>query len=112
MKPEDIRRLYREVDPAMADEAATIANEATTDPAQARRLIAVLYSLSVEDRVFALLLSMFLEGMIMRVIQGLAEKDDEFAVGAAQLITELMDKMAADRAPTLRGRSGRTARSA
>lgn len=42
MKAEDIRRLYRSVDPGTAEEAAETANEAQIDPDQARRLIQVL----------------------------------------------------------------------
>lgn len=112
MRADDIRKLYQTVDPATADEAATAANEAQTDPAQARRLLQVLYSLSVEDVTFAMLLRLFLEGALMRVIQGLAEKDDTFAMECAQLINELMASMATERAPVLRGRPGRTTKSA
>lgn len=113
MKPDDIRRLYRDVDMATAEEAAAAANEAQTDPAQARRFIQVLYSLSVEDRTFALLLQLFLEGALMRIIQDRAEQDDVFALECAELINELMAKMAADRQPVPRGRPGKkTARTA
>ena len=101
MRPEDIRRLYRDVDPATAREAAETANEARADPDQARRLIRVIYSLSVEDRAFALLLHMFLEASMMRLVEEHAEQDDDFARDCAQLITDLMDKMA----PASRGRA-------
>lgn len=94
MKAEDIRRLYRAVDPGTAEEAAETASEAQTDPDQARRLIQVLYSLSVEDRTFALLLHMFLEGMLMRLIQERAEGDDAYAVECGKLIVGLMEGMA------------------
>jgi len=107
MRPEDIRRLYREVDPATAQEAASAASEARTDPEQARRVIAVLYSLSVEDRVFAMLLKLFLEGMLMRLIEERAQQDDGYALICGQLIVELMEKMQ----PPMRGRA-RPAKSA
>lgn len=92
MKAEDIRRMYRAVDPATATEAAETANEARRDPEQARRLIKTLYSLSVEDRTFALLLRMFLEGMLMRLIEDRAN-DDLYALECGRLIVELMEKM-------------------
>jgi hypothetical protein len=105
MKSEDIRRLYRAVDEATAAEAAETANEARRDPEQARRLIKTLYSLSVEDRNFAMLLDMFLEGMLMRFIEERAN-DDLYALECGQLIVELMEKAL----PPERGR--KTARSA
>jgi hypothetical protein len=90
MKPEDIRRLYRRETPATEAEAAETTGETRTDPEQARRLIEVLYSLSVEDRDFALLLKLFLEGMLMGLIQQRAESDDAYALQCAELITDLM----------------------
>jgi hypothetical protein len=107
MKADDIRRLYRAVDPAMAQEAAETANEARTDPVQARRLIKTLYSLSVEDRAFAMLLRMFLEASMMRLVEEHAEQDDAFALDCAKLITDLMERMT----PPARGRA-RPAKSA
>lgn len=107
MKPDDIRRLYHEVDAATATEAAETASAARTDPEQARKLLKVLYSLSVEDRAFALLLQLFLDGMLMRLIEERAATDDAFALECGTLIVELMEKML----PPPRGRP-RTARSA
>jgi len=98
---EDIRRLYRQETPATAQEAAESAQEARTDPEQARRLLKVLYSLSVEDRDFAMLLKLFLEGMLMGLIEQRAESDDAYALACAQLITDLMD---ATRKRTPRGK--------
>lgn len=94
MRAEDIRKLYRDVDPATAHEAAETANEARTNPEQARRLLKVAYSLSVEDRTFALLLKLFLEGMLMRLIEERANGDAAYAIECAGLILDLMEKMA------------------
>ena len=91
MRPDDIRRLYAAEDPATASEAARTREEARTDPDQARRLVQVLYAMSVEDRDFAMLLKLFLEGMTMRLIEERAASDDQFALDCAKLITDLMD---------------------
>ena len=91
MKPDDIRRLYAAEDPATASEAAQTREAARTDPEQARRLVQVLYAMSVEDRDFAMLLKLFLEGMTMRLIEERAASDDQFALDCAKLITDLMD---------------------
>ena len=48
MTPEDVRRLYRAEDEATADEAAQTAQEARTDPAQARRLLLSMYALAAD----------------------------------------------------------------
>lgn len=91
MRPDDIRRLYAAEDPATASEAARTREEARTDPDQARRLVQVLYAMSVEDRDFAMLLKLFLEGVTMRLIEERAASDDPFALECATLITDLMD---------------------
>ena len=91
MKPDDIRRLYAAEDPATASEAARTREEARTNPEQARRLVQVLYAMSVEDRDFAMLLRLFLEGMTMRLIEERVAGDDQFALDCAKLITDLMD---------------------
>ena len=101
MTPEDIRRLYRQETPATDQEAAEAREAARTDPDEARRQIAVLYALSTEDRAFATLLKLFLEGMLMGLIQQRAESDDAYALACAQLITDLMD---ATRKRTPRGK--------
>lgn len=91
MRPDDIRRLYAAEDPATASESARTRAAARTDPDQARRLVQVLYAMSVEDRDFAMLLKLFLEGMTMRLIEEHAASDDAFALDCAKLITDLMD---------------------
>ena len=53
MRPDDIRRLYAAETEATASEAARTREEARSDPDQARRLVQVLYAMSVEDRIFA-----------------------------------------------------------
>lgn len=111
MKPEDIRQLYRDEDAATDEEAAQTRQDVTTDPEQARRYLASVYALSTEDRDFALLLKLFLEGMLMRLIQERAEQDDAYALDCAKLITSLMDTMKAP-PPTPRGRQNRTAKTA
>ena len=91
IRPEDIRRLYHAETPASEQEARETAHQARTDPEQARRLLQVLYSMSVEDRDFAVLLKLFLEGMLMRLIEERAHTDDAYALQCAELITELME---------------------
>ena len=109
MRPEDIRRLYHAETEASAEEARETAQEARSDPAQARRLLKVLYSLSVEDASFAMLLKLFLEGMLMRLIEERAETDDAYALECAALITDLME---ATMRKTPRGRPGKPTRAA
>lgn len=107
MKPEDIRRIYRQEQAASEAEFRTVAEEARTDPATARRLLAVLYSLSVEDRSFATLLHLFIEGMMMQFIQERAKGDDAYALECGSLIIDLMrDTM---RPPRGKPRSAKTA---
>jgi hypothetical protein len=90
MTPDDIRRIYRREREATDAEARVTFEAARTDPAVARTLIAVLFSLSVEDRDFALMLRLFLEGTLMRYIQERADADDQEALACGQLITDLM----------------------
>ncbi len=108
MRPEDIRKLYRAEGAATAEEARAAREEARTDSDQARRFLATLYSLSVEDSAFALLLRLFLEGIQMRMIEERAAADDAFALDCAKLIQDLMDGMARP----ARGRPAKPARSA
>ena len=91
MRPDDIRRLYAAEEAATASEAARTREEARTDPEAARKLLRVLYAMSTEDRDFAMLLRLFLEGMTMRLIEERAASDDQFALECAKLITDLMD---------------------
>lgn len=93
MKPEDIRRLYRQVDAATEQEAAELHAELRTDPEQARRFLKVIYSLSVEDQQFAVLLRLFLEGMLMRTIEEVAASNDDYALQCAELLIGLMNGM-------------------
>lgn len=90
MTPEEIRRLYRREREATDAEFAATVEEVRTDPDAARRLIAVLYSLSVEDRDFAVMLKLFLEGALMRLVEDRAAADDAFAGACGVLITDLM----------------------
>ena len=107
MNPDDIRRMYHHVSEATEAEARATFQRIQEDPEEARRMIEVLYSLSVEDAQFALLLRLFLEGTLMRLVAERAEGDDAYALECGKLITELMEKT---RRPA-RGRPGR-ARSA
>lgn len=108
MKPEDIRRLYRELDAATEAEARETQQEARTNPDTARALLKTIYSLSVEDRDTALLLRLFLEGMLMRHIEERAEQDDAYALACADLILGLMEQMK----PPPRGKPGKAAKTA
>lgn len=110
MRPEDIRRLYAEESAATDDEFARSQQRARTDPEEARRLMHVLYSMSVEDRDFAMLLRLFLEGTTMRLIEERAAADDAEALKCSNLIVDLM-QMTMRRVP--RGRqSTKTTKSA
>lgn len=110
MRPEDIRKLYASEDAATDQEAHKTQQEARTDPDQARRLIQVLYSMSVEDRDFAMLLRLFLEGTTMRHIQERVEADDDEALKCSNLIVDLMQMTMR---PVQRGRqSAKKAKSA
>ena len=109
MRAEDIRKLYAEESAADDDEARAHQQQARTDPDEARRLLAVLYAMSTEDRSFAMLLELFLQGTTMRYIQERAADDAE-ALKQSNLIVDLMQ---ATMRRTPRGRqSGKTARSA
>lgn len=110
MKPEDIRRLYAEESAASDEEYTRNQQQARTDPEEARRLMQVLYAMSTEDRDFAMLLKLFLEGTLMRTIEERAKADDAFALECSNLIADLMQ---ATMRPVQRGRqAGKTARSA
>lgn len=110
MRPEDIRRLYAEESAATDDEFYQSQQKARTDPDEARRLIQVLYAMSVEDRDFAMLLRLFLEGTTMRLIEERAKADDAEALKCSNLIVDLM-QMTMRRTP--RGRqAAKTTKSA
>lgn len=108
MRPEDIRRLYAEESPADDAEARETQERVRTDPDEARGMIKVLYAMSTEDRDFALLLRMFLEASMMRLIEEHAEQDDAFALDCGKLIVDLMQTTMR---PVRRGKV-KTARSA
>lgn len=108
MTPDDIRRLYRGATAATDAEAAATHEAIRTDPGAARAFLQALYSISVEDVQTALLLKLFLEGMLMRLVEERAAADDAFALEAARLATDLMGRLA--RPP--RGRPGRNVKTA
>jgi hypothetical protein len=93
MKPEDIRRLYREEDPATQEEARKFQEEARTDPAQARRLLLTIYALGGEDPEFARLLDLVLKVGIMQLIVLRAQDDDKFALQIAETIIDAMEQL-------------------
>lgn len=93
MTPEDLRRLYRDEEPATDDEARETAHEARTDPEQARRLLLTLYALAGEDPEFDQLLQLVLKvGTMQLLVQ--ASEDDTFALHMAELILDGMEQMA------------------
>lgn len=108
MRPEDIRRLYAEESAATDEEARDSQQRARTDPDEARALIKTLYAMSTEDRAFAVLLRMFLEASMMRLIEEHAAEDDSFALDSGKLIIDLMNMTMR---PVPRGKP-KTARSA
>ena len=99
MTPDEIRRLYHRERAATDEEAAETTESMRTDPATARAMIATLYSLSVEDRHSALLLKLFLEGTLMRLVEERAGSDDAFALACGGLIADLMRDMASPHPP-------------
>lgn len=93
MKPEDIRKLYRAESEATPEEAAAAAQEARTDPDQARRLLLSMYALAGEDVEFERLLQLILQVGTMQLIADAAHKDDRFALHMAELITDAMEQL-------------------
>jgi hypothetical protein len=104
MTPEDIRKLYRDEDPATDEEARQTAQEARTDPDQARRLLVTLYALAGEERIYGDLLGLVLKVGTMQLLVQAAEADDTFALRMAGLILDGMEQMAQAAQRTPRGR--------
>lgn len=90
MKPEDIRKLYREVDAATFSEAAQTTEEIRTDAEQARRFIQTMYALASEDPEFAKLYRLWLENMMSLLLSERIEADDAFALKGGELLIGLM----------------------
>lgn len=90
MRPEDIRRLYAEESEATDEEARETQQRARSDPEEARRLLKVLYAMSTQDRDFAMLLRLWLEGTLMRHLEECAAADDAEALKQANLLIDLM----------------------
>lgn len=112
MTLEDLRKLYRDEDAATDDEAHKTADEARTDPEQARRLLITLYALAGEDRIYEQLLDLVLKVGTMQLLVQAAE-DDAFALHMAELILDGMETMAKAASRTPRGRqAARKAKSA
>lgn len=109
MKPEDIRNLYREEGEATAEEAADTYRQIRTDPETARAHLKVVYSLSVEDREFAMLLRLFLEGMLMRQIEERAMSDDAYALECGNLMLDLQAAMKPASVPRGKPKKARSA---
>jgi hypothetical protein len=104
MTPEDLRKLYRSEPEATDEEARDAANEARTDPDQARRLLVLLYALAGEERAFGQLLQLVLQAGTMQLLVQAAEADDTFALRMAELILDGMEQMAATLRRTPRGK--------
>jgi hypothetical protein len=104
MRPDDLRKLYRDESAATDDEARTTEQEARTDPEQARRLLLTLYSLAGEDPVFDQLLQLVLKAGTMQLLAQAAAADDTFALRMAELILDGMEQLAKAARRTPRGR--------
>src|SRR5262245_61431961 len=85
--------MYRQETPATEEEAAQLQEQARTDPEVARTLLQTIYSLSVEETHTAILLKLFLEGMLMRLVEERAATDDAFALECGTLLVDLMNAM-------------------
>jgi len=107
MNIDDIRKIYRSENAASDDEASETAQEARTDPDQARRLLVTLYGLAGEDQVFDQLLQLLLKVGTMQLLVQAAETNDRFALQMAEVILDGMEQMAKSAAQrTPRGRQG------
>lgn len=93
MKPEDIRKLYREEDAATEEEARRTQQEARTDPDQARRLLLTLYALAGEDEHFNAVLNLVMKVATMQLIAIKVHEDDDFALKIAEVITDAMEQL-------------------
>jgi hypothetical protein len=109
MRPEDIRKLYRQETAATEEEARQAQQEAKTDPEQARRLILTLYALAGEDATFHALHKLVLEAALMQLIVIRAADDDQFALQMAELIIEGMERLTPKRTPRGKMRTTRSA---
>lgn len=92
MKPEDIRRLYRQEDAATDAEAKALYGEVRTDPDMARNLLLTLYALSGDDPEFDGLLSLVLKAGMMQLLAERVHEDDAFALKIGELIADAMEQ--------------------
>ncbi len=104
MKPEDIRRLYRDEEAASSAEARETAESVKNDPDQARRMLLTLYALGGEDKQFAELVDLVTRVGSMQLIAMAAHQDDEFAKRIGQVIIEGMERIAKVNTRTPRGK--------
>lgn len=94
MKPDDIRRLYRNEEAASSAEARETAEQIKNDPEMARHMLQTLYTLGSEDRQFAELVDLVAKVGAMQLIMMAAHQDDEFAKRIGVLILEGMEWIA------------------
>lgn len=107
MKPEDIRRLYRQEGAATEEEAQTTFEAIRTDPELARNHIAVLQALAEGgDRDVALLLSAFIAHASIALITERMAQDDAYALRCGAIVVDLMERMKPGSTP--RGKPGKT----
>lgn len=100
--------MYRRETAATEAEFIDGMQRVRTDPDEARAMLLTLYSLSVEDPAFVMLLRLFVEGAVMKLIEDRAEQDDAFALHCGGLIADLMTKTR----PVPRGKPRSPAKSA
>lgn len=104
MKPEDIRRLYRDSDAASSAEARETAEQIKNDPNMARDMLLTLYALGEEDAQFSALVDLVTKVGSMQLIVMAAHQDDEFAKRIGALILEGMERIAKVNTRTPRGK--------
>jgi hypothetical protein len=109
MNPDDIRRLYHQEAAATDTEAAETARAVTTDPAEARRLLLVLYAMAGEDRRFATLLTTVLQAATMQLLLRAVEADDAFALQIGALILEAQEQTSRPATPRGKAKPTRSA---
>lgn len=111
MNADDIRALYARETPATPEEAAETEADARTDPAQARRLLSVLYALASEERAAAEVLNATMFTLLMDHVMERAARDDAYALRVADLIIQQQALIAqrARAAKVPRGKRARTA---
>lgn len=104
MKPEDIRRMYRNEEAASSAEARETAEAIKNDPNMARDMLLTLYALGEEDAQFSALVDLVVKVGSAQLLAMAAHQDDEFAKRIGALILEGMEMIAKTNTRVPRGK--------